>query len=269
MKLNYFFLVILPVLFFGCNSQTNHLNHYYNLEGAIWKLQEDSYYGREVSGEYQIGGSIGKVLMIFNEKGNLIYKTSGISGSGLGKFFYDKDDNLTHIKVYVNYELEVYYMENDGSKSWRMLDMIALGKDFDEYSTNKNYEYEYDDRNNWIKRYKFNEAGEIDVITLREIKYYGEVLNKKDFEEYWYDANEKTSFVFKNEEFYYGLGLLGQPKGYGTWELDTEQNIVTLNDNLQDEIQKYKYHFEGYQLVLSTLQGKEKFRLEDWRYRNR
>ena len=48
----------------------------------------------------------------------------------------------------------------------------------------------------------------------------------------------------------------------GTWESNAKEKVFTLRTDNDDDSRKYKYKFEGSQLIFNTVQGDEQLRLE-------
>jgi hypothetical protein len=60
----------------------------------------------------------------------------------------------------------------------------------------------------------------------------------------------------------YDSGYSSRIKSSGTWEINVNENLLTFRANDPSDSKKYRFEFEGYQLVLYTIEGKEDLRLE-------
>lgn len=126
------------------------------------------------------------------------------------------------------------------------------------------YQYEYDEKGNWLKQYQFDRDGKIDDIIVRHIIYYNEskVAKKdKDFYGIWFVLDDNDWIEFRQDKKY-DSGCKDRIKETGNWEIDTKQQLLTFRADDPDDSRKYKYGFEGYQLILFTINGEEKLRLE-------
>ena len=138
-------------------------------------------------------------------------------------------------------------------------------KDTSEYIYSFKYD-DYDEKENWLKQYNFDEDGEIDDIIVRNIVYYDESSDPKtdkDFTGIWFVVDDNDWIEFRSDKKY-DAGYKDRIKETGTWEIDSEQQILTFRADDPDDSRKYKYDFEGYryQMILFTIQGEEKLRLE-------
>ena len=126
------------------------------------------------------------------------------------------------------------------------------------------YKYDYDEKNNWIRRYDFDKEGKIANIIVRNIIYYDHELKERksdDFVGMWFIIDDNDWIEFRRDKKY-DFGYSSRIKESGSWEMDNEQRILTFRADDPDDSKKYKYAFEGYQLVLYAIDGKEKLRLE-------
>ena len=85
----------------------------------------------------------------------------------------------------------------------------------------------------------------------------------KDFTGIWFVVDDNYWIEFRSDKKY-DAGYKDRIKETGTWEIDSEQQILTFRADDPDDSRKYKYDFEGYryQMILFTIQGEEKLRLE-------
>lgn len=126
------------------------------------------------------------------------------------------------------------------------------------------FDYEYDKKGNWIKQYQFNKEGKIEHIVIRNIVLYDDINKLKsdnDFMGVWFVVDENDWIEFRKENKY-DSGYKDKISESGSWEIDAKQQILTFRANTPDDSRKYKYEFEGSQMVLFTIQGDEKMRLE-------
>ena len=125
------------------------------------------------------------------------------------------------------------------------------------------FQYDYDKKGNWFKKYRFYD-GEIDDIIFRNIVYYDESKTPKtdkDFIGTWFVVDDNDWIEFRSDKKY-DSGYKYRIKEMGTWEINTKQQILTLRADSPKDSEKYKYDFEGYQMILFTLLGEEITRLE-------
>ncbi len=126
------------------------------------------------------------------------------------------------------------------------------------------FNYDYDEMENWLKKYQFDEDGKIDDILVRSIVYYDESKaskTDKDFIGMWFEVDDNDWIEFRLDKKY-DSGYNDRIRETGTWEIDGKQQILTLRADDPDDSRKYKYDLEGYHLILFTIQGEVKFRLE-------
>lgn len=126
------------------------------------------------------------------------------------------------------------------------------------------YEYEYDEKGNWIKKLHFRENGDIDKIHLRNIVYFEESEKEKtdnDFVGMWYVIDDNDWIELRSDKKF-DSGYNDRIKVTGNWEIDSKQKILTFRADDPDDSRKYKYEFEGLELILFTINGKEDMRLE-------
>lgn len=142
-------------------------------------------------------------------------------------------------------------------------------KDTKDYKSS--FSYDYDEKRNWIKQYEFDKEGKIENIVIRNIVYYGDdkkTYSEKDFIGIWFVISSDDSWfdeddwleIQENKSF--DIGYDSKVWKSGVWEVNLKENVFTLRADKDDDSKKYKYKFEGSQLVFSTIQGVEQFRLE-------
>jgi len=126
------------------------------------------------------------------------------------------------------------------------------------------FQYEYDDKKNWTKQYQFDKEGKIEDIIVRNIVYYDDskkTKSEKDFIGMWFVVDDNDWIEFRSDKKY-DAGYNDRINESGTWEIDSQQQVLTFRANDPNDSKKYKYAFEGYQMVLFTIQGVEKLKLE-------
>ena len=125
------------------------------------------------------------------------------------------------------------------------------------------WEYEYDDKGNWIKQYDKND-GKIENISVRKI-IYKEDLNKNwtknDIVGIWFEINGNTWIELKSDNSY-DWGYRENIKDYGKWEMNTENSILTFRSNTPDKSKKFKYQFDELNMVFLTINGRKEMELE-------
>ena len=139
---------------------------------------------------------------------------------------------------------------------------VKYPKDTTEYTYS--FQYDYDEKGNWFKKYQFNEEDKINSILVRNIIYYGESnvsKTDKDFIGMWFVVYDNDWIELRSGKKY-DAGYKDRIRETGTWEVDSKQQVVTFRANNPDDSRKYKYNFEGDQIILFTIQGEEKLRLE-------
>jgi len=155
--------------------------------------------------------------------------------------------------------IRTYERNNQGDISTQK---IEYPKDTTEYTYT--FQYDYDEKENWLKQYQFDEDGKIDDILVRNIIYYDESKEPKkdkDFIGMWFVV-EDNDWIELRIDKKYDSGYKDRIKETGSWEIDSKQQILTFRADDPDDSRKYKYEFEGYQMILFTIQGEEKLRLE-------
>lgn len=145
-------------------------------------------------------------------------------------------------------------------------DLIETLANYPKDSTKYEYtfDYEYDKKNNWTKQYQFDKEGKIESIKVRNIVYYNDlkiVRNENDFIGIWFVVDNNNWFEFRKDKKF-DSGSSDKITKSGNWELDIKQQILTLRANEPDDSEKYKYQFEGNQIIFFTINGEEDGRLE-------
>lgn len=224
-------------------------------------------------------------VKVFDEDGELesVYKYE-YSGKeiSVGSIF-DKNDNITNsffnelrngllIKQTVNDSIgeTIRISRFNRNKNGDVIEQVTqFPKDTSEYKYS--FSYEYDEERNWIKQYQFDEEGQIEDIIIRNIVYFGDdkkTYSENDFVGIWFVISSDDSWFDKddwleiqdNKKFDIGYDLKVWKSG--TWEINSKEKIFTLRTGKNADSRKYKYKFEGYQLIFSTIQDIEQFRLE-------
>lgn len=210
------------------------------------------------------------------------YSGNDISGGGV----FDKNGNITNTFTNeLRNGLLTKQTENDSigaiirisrfnrNKNGDVIEqVIQYPKDTYEYNEYKySFSYEYDEERNWIKQYQFDEDGQIEDIIIRNIVYFGD--DKKSYSEEnfvgiwfvissddsWFDEDDWLE-IQDNKKF--DIGYDSKVWKSGTWEINSKEKVFTLRTDKDDDSKKYKYKFEGSQLIFSTIQDEEQFRLE-------
>jgi len=119
------------------------------------------------------------------------------------------------------------------------------------------------------KSHLFDEEKKILNIITRNIVYFGDenrTYSEKDIigiwfvissDDYWFDEDDWLE-IQGNKSF--DIGSDSEVSKSGTWEANPKEKVFTLRT--ENDSKKYKFMFEGSQLVFSTIQGEEQFRLE-------
>lgn len=152
-------------------------------------------------------------------------------------------------------------------------DLIELLTSYpnDTSETKHLFSYDYDAEGNWIKQYQFDEDGKIEDIIIRNIVYYSDEkksYTKKHFVGIWFVNSSDDSWFDKDDWLEiqnnksFDIGYDSEVWKSGTWETNSKEKVFTFRTDKDDDSRKYKYKFEGSQLVFSTIQGEEQFRLE-------
>ena len=209
----------------------------------------------ELSDKYQYDYSGNDISSgkVFNSDGklNITFKNEFASG------FLNKQiikDSIGEIK-----SIRTYERNSEGDITAQK---IEYPKDTSEYVYT--YKYDYDDKGNWLKQYQFDKDGKIEDIIVRNIVYYNEsekAKTEKDFIGMWFVIDDNDWIEFRSDKKY-DSGYKDRIKETGIWEIDSEQQILTFRADDPDDSRKYKFDFEGYQMILFTIQGEEKLRLE-------
>ena len=232
------------------------------------KLKEKSIYkfsgGKIVSSEeYDDKGKLERTIK-YQHKGELISSgeilKNGVVTSKFENFFsgdqLDKQifyDSLGKVSFTTIYERN---SNNDISK-YKSLD--ENGKvDYE-----VEWEYEYDDKMNWIKQFEKDE-GKVESITIRKI-IYADDLNKnwtkKDIVGIWFEVDGNTWIELKSDNSY-DWGYRENILDYGKWEMNTENSIMTFRSNTPDKSKKFNYQFDELNMVFLTIDGRKEMELE-------
>lgn len=222
----------------------NHIveTQVFDEEGKLTKKYQYDYSGADISG--------GKV---FNSDGglNVTFKNEISSGLLTKQIVKDSLEEITSIRIYErNKEGDIITQK------------VEYPKDTTEYVYT--FQYDYDEKGNWLKQYQFDEDGKIDDILVRNIVYYDESKapkTDKDFIGMWFVVDDNDWIELRPDKKY-DSGYKDRIRETGTWEIDTKQQILTFRADDPDDSRKYKYDFEGYQMILFTIQGEEKLSLE-------
>ncbi len=215
---------------------------FFDEEGKLTAKHQYDYSGSDISGGKIFEGNGSLNLTFQNE----------ISGGLLTKQVVK--DSLKQIK-----SIQTYERNKEGDI---VTQKIEYPKDTSEYTYT--FQYDYDEKGNWLKQYQFDEDGKIDEILVRNIVYYDESKTAKtddDFVGMWFVVDENDWIEFRSDKKY-DSGYKDRIRETGNWEIDTKQQILTFRADEPDDSRKYKYDFEGYQMILFTIQGEEKLRLE-------
>lgn len=203
--------------------------------------------------QYDYSGADISVGKVFNDDGSLdVTFQNELSGGLLTKqIVKDSLEEITSIRIYER-----------NKKGDLITQKVEYPKDTTEYVYS--FQYDYDEKDNWLKQYQFDEDGKIDDILVRNIVYYDESKaskTDKDFIGMWFVVDDNDWIEFRSDKKY-DSGYKDRIRETGTWEIDAQQQILTFRADDPDDSRKYKYDFEGYQMILFTIQGEEKLRLE-------
>lgn len=211
-------------------------------KGKLTKKRQYDYSGSDISGG-KVFNSDGSLNMTFQNK-----LSSGLLTKQIVK------DSLEEIS-----SIRIYERNKEGDIITRK---VKYPKDTTEYIYT--FQYDYDEKGNWLKQYKFDEDGKINDILVRNIVYYDESKapkTDKDFIGMWFVVDDNDWIELRSDKKY-DSGYKDRIRETGTWEINTNQQILTFRADDPDDSRKYKYDFEGYQMILFTIQGEEKLRLE-------
>lgn len=241
----------------------------------ITTYEDDKVVEKQVN---QINNNQIKETQVFDNKGKLkskyqyAYSGADISGGrvfnsdgGLHVTFQNKLSSGLLTKQIVKDSLEeissirIYERNKEGDI---ITQKIQFPKDTIEYVYT--FQYDYDEKGNWLKQYQFDEDGKIDNILVRKIVYYDKSKvpkTDKDFIGMWFVVDDNGWFeLHSNKKF--DFGKKDKIRETGTWEIDTKQQILTFKGDDPFHSRKFKYDFEGYQMILFSIQGKEELRVE-------
>jgi len=223
------------------NNQTVEVQ-VFDKKGKLTDKYQYNYSGADISS--------GK---IFNSNGSLYATFQNELSGGL------LTDQIVKDSLEQTTSIRTYERNNEGDI---VRQVIKYPKDTTEYIYS--FQYDYDEKGNWLKQYQFDKDGKIDDIIARNIVYYDESNNPKtdkDFTGMWFVVDENDWIEFRSDKKY-DAGYKDRIRETGTWEIDSKQQILTFRADDPDDSRKYKYDFEGYQMILFTIQGEEKLRLE-------
>lgn len=124
------------------------------------------------------------------------------------------------------------------------------------------HSYEYDDNGNWRMSTEYDSIDKVQSITLRTIKYNGEVLPvvNQAFIGTWFEIGGRDWVDFKESNLY-DFGNYEDIKHTGGWSFEENTKSLTLRANDPTDSKKFTYDFFGNVLILSTLDGREIMRL--------
>lgn len=116
---------------------------------------------------YYASGGTGKTTYQYDSKGNLIEE---VFHSGLkGKITYKYDSKGNMIEENISDDMKIVFSyDSNGNMIIKQI-VYGLGA-----GTYYKYEYEYDSKDNWIKKIEKNKKGEAIRIIERKIVYYGD-----------------------------------------------------------------------------------------------
>lgn len=149
-------------------------------------------------------------------------------------------------------------------------DLIAFSNSnpTDSIKNTSKWEYEYDAKNNWIKSYYYYE-NEVRNIVIRNIAYYDDSRmdrTEDDIIGMWYVKDDSYWFEFRKDKKYslgyYMEGYRNRIDETGIWEVDFDAKTLTFRVDNLDNTKKLKFDFDGYQMVIYSMDGKEISRLE-------
>lgn len=202
----------------------------------------------------------------YNYKGNVISNGKILNKAGKIMNTFENDlsnDLLNSQTVKDSINKVVIITKYKRNKNNDLIETLSIyPQDSTEYKYT--FDYEYDKKGNWTKQYQFNKEGKIENIIVRNIIYYNESKiskNENDFIGMWFVVDDTDWFEFRKDKKY-DSGYRDKISESGNWEIDIKQQILTFRANDPDDSRKYKYEFEGNQLILFTIQGDEKLRLE-------
>lgn len=203
--------------------------------------------------QYYYSGNDISSARVFNSVGKLYYTFNNEFSNG---FLYKQiiKDSIGNI--------ESIWIDERNKEGEIISHKVEYPKDTSEYVYT--FKYNYDDKGNWLKQYQFDKDGKIANIIVRNIIYYKEskkAKTEKDFIGMWFVLDDNDWIEFRSDKKY-DSGYNDRIKETGIWEIDSEQQILTFRADEPDDSRKYKFDFEGYQIVLFTIQGEEKLRLE-------
>lgn len=202
----------------------------------------------------------------YDYKKNVISKVKVLNKSGkmLNTFENDYKSGLLNSQTVKDSNNKVIRIEK--FKRNKNKDIIEILLIYPQDSTEYKYtfDYEYDKKGNWTKKYIFNKDGKIENILVRDIIYHNESKvpkNENDFIGIWFVIDDNDWIELRKDKKY-DFGYREKISESGIWEIDIKQQIITFRANDPDDSRKYKYEFEGNQLILFTIKGDEELRLE-------
>lgn len=125
------------------------------------------------------------------------------------------------------------------------------------------FEYEYDNKGNWVKQTYYDDKSVASFVT-RKIIYAdtdGNNLNNKGLIGIWKEVGDNDWIEFKKDGTY-DKGYNENIRDFGKWELNEEQKTLTFKSNDPGKSKKYSFLFEEQKLILSTIEGKDKTEFE-------
>jgi hypothetical protein len=218
------------------------------------KIVKSELYDKEgkldISYEFKIKNNKIIESKVFNE--NNVY-----IGSILNEY---KNDKLVKIKH-----------KDSVGEYWKLLDFIensygdtqktTINYPLDSSSYSYNYKYEYDNYNNWIKQIEYDDKNKLQSVTIRNIFYNNVLVSNEQFIGLWFNLKNKEWFDLKKENNY-DLGSDERIYKSGKWEINSKNKTITFKSLGDKKSEKYRFSFENNNLILSTVNGNEKYRLE-------
>lgn len=219
------------------------------------KVVESDYYGRD-------GAHMQKTL--FGYDGSRI-KSGEVRRDGKMEMRWENNFKGKNIEIQTQYDStgnisKILKFEYNGNGDVGKL--ISSDK-VDQHESKIEWSYEYDNKNNWIKRVQ-NVDGEVESIVIRKILYRKDLnrnFSESDLVGIWVNYGDEEWIEFKKDGTF-EFGSEDEIEDNGKWEMDKTNSTITLRPQSPDHSKKYNYRKDDFFLVFSTIGSKEEYLFE-------
>lgn len=196
-----------------------------------------------------------------NDKGQIVsginFNDKGIkNGSWVNTFDGDRIEKaISRDSLGKEYSKQVYSWNSNGD-----IDKIKKYNG-DKLISTRIHTYEYDDSKNWIKsKIFYDKVDSAKYLIVRNIKYYfdeksaSNKINESKLQGIW-GATEGRQWIEFKKNNKYDWGSNEDIDDMGTYELNSEENIISFISSKGDKSKKYKIEYRDNQLHLMPING--------------